>query len=83
MTIPGLYQKFTYLVIAAGHVKIDWDAVEVVRIEEIGEESITIFQLRTDQAGLIGFLRALYNKGVPLISVNIRSLRKLKGVSSD
>ncbi len=36
-----------------------------------GDESSTVFEVRTDQSGLIGLLRHLHGRGAVLLSVRI------------
>ena len=71
MNNPTLYNEYFYMIISAGEIELIWDSVLEKEIEDNEAARITRFTLLTDQAGLIGFLRTLFNHGIPLISVRI------------
>ena len=67
-----LYKQLIYEVRIPGEVKQEWFNQNIVDVQYIeGPEPESVFRIKVDQAGLIGFLRLLYTRGIPLLGVNI------------
>ena len=73
-TKPTLHRPATYEIKVPGQLDKTWIAwVEgmTLTVESAGgEPPITTLVVTVDQAALLGLLRRLYSRGVPLISVN-------------
>ena len=72
--VPDLQRPATYEIKVAGHLDLcpsEWiEGMTMTTNTDEDEPSITTLTCMVDQAALIGLLRRLYARGIPLISVD-------------